>query len=220
MSGTAKAKVSATSRREQIIDAAAALFAERGFHGVSVDDIGAAVGISGAALYKHFANKEALLGEMLVDISERLLSEGQRRAEAVAADGPQAVLRSLVGWHVEFALRQSSLITVQLRDLASLADADRRTVRRLQRRYVELWVRAIRSAVGGDESHARSAAHAVFGLINSTPHSARLGPTQMADLLQAMAIGALRASVSRAGDTAVPASPHLGSRMTRPLTDA
>ena len=124
MSGTAKAKGSATSRREQIIDAAAALFAERGFHGVSVDDIGAAVGISGAALYKHFANKEALLGEMLVDISERLLSEGQRRADAVAADGPQAVLRSLVGWHVEFALRQSSLITVQLRDLASLADGD------------------------------------------------------------------------------------------------
>lgn len=173
---------------------AAVLFAERGFHGVSVNDLGAAMGTSGAALYKHFASKEALLGEMLVDISERLLSEGQRRADGAAAEGPGVVLASLVGWHVEFAVRHPALITVQLRDLASLADGDRRTVRRLQRKYVELWVRAIRGAEGADEADARSAAHAVFGLINSTPHSAGLSPSKMSDLLYPMALGALHAS--------------------------
>ena len=173
---------------------AAVLFAERGFHGVSVNDLGAALGTSGAALYKHFASKEALLGEMLVGISGRLLTEGQRRTETAAADGPEARLASLVRWHVEFAVRHPSLITVQLRDLASLADGDRRTVRRLQRKYVELWVGAIRAAVGVDEADARSAAHAVFGLINSTPHSAGLHPAKMSDLLTSMALGALRAS--------------------------
>lgn len=195
MSDSAKAVAPTTSRREQIIEVAAALFAERGFHGVSVYDLGTAMGTSGAALYKHFASKEALLGEMLVGISERLLTEGRRRVDAVQADGPEAMLASLVGWHVEFALTRPSLITVQLRDLASLAEGDRHTVRRLQREYVELWVDAIRAAVGADEAHARSAAHAVFGLINSTPHSARLGPGEMAELLHAMALGALHAPV-------------------------
>ena len=95
---------------------------------------------------------------------------------------------------MEFALAHPPLITVQLRDLASLAEDDRRTVRRLQRSYVDLWVTAIVAAVGGDNVRARSAAHATFGLINSTPHSARLGRGEMADLLQRMALGALRAA--------------------------
>jgi len=51
--------------------------------------------------------------------------------------------------------------------------------------------------VGGDETRARSAAHATFGLINSTPHSARLRRAEMADLLQQMALGALRTTNSR-----------------------
>ncbi len=194
MPDSARAIDASPSRRAQIIEVAAALFAERGFHGVSVQDLGAAMGTSGAALYKHFASKEALLGEMLVDISKVLLSEGRQRASAADSAGPDAVLTALVGWHVEFALARPSLITVQLRDLASLAERDRRTVRRLQRDYVELWTEAIRSAVGADEAHARSAAHAVFGLINSTPHSARLSRGEMAGMLQAMALGALYAS--------------------------
>ena len=64
------------TRREQILATAADLFAARGFHGVSVVDLGAACGISGPALYKHFASKDAVLAEMLVSISQRLLEVG------------------------------------------------------------------------------------------------------------------------------------------------
>src|SRR4051812_9872023 len=74
-------------RRSQILDVAAKLFAERGFHGVSVGDIGKAVGVSGPALYKHFDSKDAVLAEMLVSISERLLAEGLERV--ARADGPE-----------------------------------------------------------------------------------------------------------------------------------
>ncbi len=99
-----------------------------------------------------------------------------------------------MAWHVEFALTHPALITLQFRDLASLSEQDRHTVRRLQRKYVERWVVAICAAVGSDEASARSAAHAVFGLINSTPHSAKLRREQTAQLLQHMAIAALHAS--------------------------
>lgn len=103
------------TRREQILATAADLFAARGFHGVSVADLGAACGISGPALYKHFASKQAVLAEMLTSISERLLEVGRERVAAGAGD-PSAALRGLVDWHVEFALGHRPLIIVQDRD--------------------------------------------------------------------------------------------------------
>lgn len=178
------------TRREQILATAAELFAHRGFNGVSINDIGAAVGVSGPALYRHFPSKDAVLGEMLLGISRSLLAEGSRRRDAAVA--PSDVLPSLIEAQVEFALSQPALITVYNRDVASLGEADQREVRRLQRAYVEIWVGAIRDAVPGtDEQHARSAAHAAFGLINSTPHSARIDRAEMADLLTRMATAAL-----------------------------
>jgi AcrR family transcriptional regulator len=185
--------LSAPSRREEILRAAAELFALRGFHGVSIDDIGAAVGVSGPALYRHFPSKEAILAELLVGISEVLLDEA--RARVAAGGSPASVLAALVDWQVRFALDHPALITVHERDLASLPDDDRQQVRRLQRTYVELWVDVLgRALPHEDPARARAAVHAAIGLINSTPHSARLDRPAMAALLRDMALGALRAS--------------------------
>ncbi|MDQ3464490.1 MAG: TetR/AcrR family transcriptional regulator [Actinomycetota bacterium] len=181
------------SRREAILDEAAKLFAERGFHGVGVDDIGASVGISGPGIYRHFPSKDSMLAEMLVRISERLLAEGTARVGL--APNPRAALEALIGWHIEFALANPALIVVQDRDLAHVAEPDRRRVRRLQRRYVEVWVEVLRRVdPTRTEQTARAAAHAVFGLLNSTPHSAQsLSRQDMAALLQRMANAALLA---------------------------
>ena len=177
-------------RREQIVDTAAELFARRGFHGVSVGDLGAACGVSGPALYKHFASKEAILAEMLVRISEELLREGSERV-AAAPDGLAAVT-ALVEWHVDFALRHKALIVVQDRDWQSLPDADREQVRALQRAYVDLWAGQLRRVHRGLRTdRARAMAHVAFGLINSTPHSDLLPVTPMRSLLRAMALDAL-----------------------------
>ena len=61
--------IAVTPRRQQILDIAAELFAARGFHGVSVAELGSACGVSGPALYKHFESKDAMLAEMLVSIA-------------------------------------------------------------------------------------------------------------------------------------------------------
>jgi AcrR family transcriptional regulator len=179
-----------TSRREQILSTAAELFAERGFHGVSVVELGAACGISGPALYRHFASKDAMLAEMLVSISEELLAVGQQR---VADSGdPHEALRALVGWHTDFALHNKALIVVQDRDWASLPEAAREQVRSLQRKYVELWVDQLREVHPGlPPKRGRAMAHATFGLLNSTPHSAMLSEAEMRTMLEAMALGAL-----------------------------
>jgi AcrR family transcriptional regulator len=176
------------SRREQILQAAAQLFAERGSRAVGVDDVGAAVGVTGPAIYRHFASKDAMLAEMLLRISERLLAGGSERV-AQAGDDAAEQLRALIAFQVDFALANPALITVQDRDLGTLADADAAQVRRLQRRYVEVWVAVLaRLHPGAEAAACRARAHAVFGLINSTPHSAgRLSHPAMAALLGDMA---------------------------------
>ena len=179
------------SRRDQILDTAAGLFAQRGYHGVSVAELGAACGISGPALYKHFPSKQAMLAEMLVSISEELLREGRRRVSETP--DPRAALAALVDWHVDFALRHRPLIVVQDRDWESLPAEARERVRSLQREYVDLWAgQLLMTDDQLDLPTARAMAHAAFGLINSTPHSGLLPDEQMRGVLTTMALGALR----------------------------
>lgn len=179
-------------RRQQILDTAATLFAERGFHGVSVHDIGSAVGVSGPALYKHFAGKDDILTQSLTAISERLLAEG--RARIASADDPRAALDALIAWHIDFALGNPALIVIQAREWSNLDAQGRKTVRSLQLAYIDLWVdmlRQVRRDLDGAE--ARAVAQATFGLLNSTPHSARISESAMRRRLTLMARTALLA---------------------------
>ncbi len=192
--GVAAARDSDTRpRRTQLMAAAAHLMAERGYHGVSIGDLGAAAGVTGPAMYRHFASKQAILGAMLTDISERLLEEGQRRV-AVAADAAEA-LDQLVRWHVEIALVEPDMIRLQGRDFASMTPADQRQVRRLQRRYLELWVtQVVVLNPGLADELARARVHAAFGLLNSAPHSAtRLTEADAFEMLHGLALLVLTA---------------------------
>ncbi len=183
-------------RTAALLAAATTLFAERGFAGVSMEQLGAAVGISGPAVYRHFANKQAVLAAVLRQVSTMLLDGGQRVRSSTEAVDEQ--LRLLVAFHVDFALDSTDVIRVQDRDLASLGAEARHEVRRIQREYVELWVGVLRG-LHPDESaeRLRIRAHAGFGLMNSTPHSARgagVAPAtaQVRSVLQSLALAALR----------------------------
>ncbi|MBW4816797.1 SACE_7040 family transcriptional regulator [Rhodococcus qingshengii] len=179
-------------RRRQLLDAAARLIAERGFVSVRLEDLGAAVGISGPAVYRHFPNKDAVLVELLVGISTRLHEGGSAAAEA--ADSPSAALDALVDFHLDFALGEPDLIRIQDRDLESLPADARRQVRQTQRKYVEVWVGVLEQLDPQlDQADARIKAHATFGLINSTPHSANpASPARARRVLRDMTLAALR----------------------------
>ncbi|MFI6040073.1 TetR/AcrR family transcriptional regulator [Nocardia sp. NPDC051321] len=178
-------------RRKQLLDAGARLIADRGFLGMRLDDLGAAVGISGPAVYRHFPNKEALLVELLVGVSQRLLDGG--KAVVARTDGAAEALDGLVDFHLDFALGDPDLIRIQDRDLENVPAAARRELRRTQRQYVEIWVTVLRELHPGlPEETARVQAHAAFGLINSTPHSATTATAARArPILRRMALSAL-----------------------------
>jgi AcrR family transcriptional regulator len=182
-----------TPRRQQILSTAADLFAARGFHGVSMGDIGAAVGVSGPALYKHFAGKEDILGQCLLHASDQLLAG----ARELLSDGAPPVaateaLEALIARHADFALDNPALIVVQEREWGALGADTRAQVRKRQLAYVDVWCDALRPLRPDlSATQARAAVQAAFGLLNSTPHSARIGRDAMQTLLTQMARAAL-----------------------------
>jgi AcrR family transcriptional regulator len=190
-----------SDRRLQLLSAAERLFAERGFLAVRLEDIGAAAGVSGPAIYRHFPNKESLLVELLVGISTRLLA-GAREVRSSEADA-DAALNGLIDFHLDFALGEPDLIRIQDRDLSHLPAPAERQVRRAQRQYVEVWVGVLRELEPGlAEADARLMAHAVFGLLNSTPHSLKAADGRAARaarsraVMRAMTVAALAVGAS------------------------
>jgi AcrR family transcriptional regulator len=186
-----------SDRRLQLLSAAERLFAERGFLAVRLEDIGAAAGVSGPAIYRHFPNKESMLVELLVGISARLLA-GARDVTAQQPDAA-AALDGLIDFHLDFALGEPDLIRIQDRDLTHLPAAAERQVRKAQRQYVEVWVAVLRELNPElAEAEARLTAHAVFGLLNSTQHSMKSPDrpgraTRSRDVMRAMTVAALGA---------------------------
>ena len=163
-------------RHAEIIAAAAAMIADRGFHVTRLEDVGQVVGISGPGLYRYVSGKDDMLAQILVDISVRLV-DGARavmdrsRAEEWAAD---RTLRELLSFHVEFAVTEPDRIRVQEREIGNLAPQQREKVRSLQRMYISMWVEALRrSNPELTEDAARVRVQLAAGLINSSRHVVR-----------------------------------------------
>ncbi|CAM3638501.1 TetR/AcrR family transcriptional regulator [Tsukamurella ocularis] len=129
-------------RREQLIDHAIRLFDERGFQSVRMDDVGAAEGITGSSVYKHFSTKEELLATAIRRGDEQLRA-GMSRALTEGSDSAE-VRRILLRSHTDFALGNSRLIGMLSSERAELPDKERRVSERVLRDYLGVWTDVLR----------------------------------------------------------------------------
>lgn len=152
-----------SKRREQILAAAAALFRERGYDATGIDDIGAAVSITGPGVYRHFASKEEILETLLGEWGTRELEQVQRIvAEAASPAAALDALARLLG-QVIVEHRDASVVAVYER--RTLTPATRAAVDRLERLNIEEWVHVV-SELRTDlsEAEVRTAVHAVLSM--------------------------------------------------------
>lgn len=196
-------RVPAAQRREEILSTAARLFQHWGYTGVGIDDIGAQIGISGPAIYRHFSGKEALLAEVGIRFLDSLVTA----SEAAIADpsSGEPTLRRLVTAAVDLALGRPAELTVCLRYLWYL-NAER--LEELLARWhtlVALWTPALaeaqpRLAASDAPVYVRASCGLVLGASRSAdkvPHArlvelvttmvmqlfdARLDPVEPADV--------------------------------------
>jgi AcrR family transcriptional regulator len=130
-------------RRERILAVAADLIARHGYLGVSLGDIGAAAGIVGSGVYRHFDGKVSILVELFDRVVDRLIAD----AEVMLRERgqPELTLASLVRGQVAFTLNERSLCQVYLQEVRNLPEADLRRLKWKQRHYVDLWQDLLRS---------------------------------------------------------------------------
>ncbi|MEE1786833.1 TetR family transcriptional regulator [Streptomyces sp. SP17BM10] len=163
-------------RREELLAAAVRLFHERGFDNVSTDQLGAAVGISGPSVYRHFDSKAQLLAASLVRSRERLGHEVEGAISAAA--GPEEALAAGLVAYVGFARRNGDYLGAMLSETERLAPPDRRVAVDFRRDFLRTWVDLLRRVrPDQDAVEARIRVHALFALINdgvrNRPHNAR-----------------------------------------------
>jgi AcrR family transcriptional regulator len=181
-------------RREKILTAAGEQFARRGYHAVSLAEIGAAAGIVGSGVYRHFTSKSAILVALLDQVLDRLLAQSERIL-ASEPDGARQ-LAALVRGQAEFAVYDGYLVRLYQREVHMLPEADQRRLRRLQRHYVEEWVHLLaeqRPELG--DGQARALVHAAIGAIQSVAsYDSGLPPVQQVALLGAAARACLESA--------------------------
>ncbi|GAA3239857.1 TetR/AcrR family transcriptional regulator [Pseudonocardia petroleophila] len=153
-------------RRERILGAAADLIAQHGFLGVNLTDIGAAAGIVGSGIYRHFPSKSAILVEMFDRVVDRLVvdAEGALRSSG----DPRATLASLVDGQVRFTLTERRLCQVYLQESRNVPEQDLRRLRWKQRHYIDLWqdvLTDVRPELSAAEAKIR--VHAAISVIHS-----------------------------------------------------
>ena len=154
-------------RKEKILAAAADLVAKSGYHAVSMGDIGAAAGITGPGIYRHFPSKSAVLVALFDRAIDRLLWE----AEGIAnrEDDPATALRELIVCQIRFVVVDRTVAEVYYTENQSLPETDQRRLRRKQRFYIEEWVHElVELRPELHESGARVVVHAAIGAIQSS----------------------------------------------------
>jgi AcrR family transcriptional regulator len=129
-------------RERLILEAAAELFREKGFHGAGMDEIGTRAGLSGPALYRTFGGKNEILAALFTEALDELVG-----ATAALLADPVADLRRLVHHHVAFTVERRALVAVYQREDRALVDPWRRDFDRRRRRYVERWEAAVTRAI-------------------------------------------------------------------------
>ncbi|WP_159848813.1 TetR/AcrR family transcriptional regulator [Nocardia sp. CY41] len=181
------AESTASDTRARIVRAAIDLFAEQGFHGTGVAEIGERADVQRGALYYHIGSKEELLWQILRDYIQPMLTE----AEAIAdgSDDPVTKLRKMIHSHVRLIIRHQREVAIQLRDVGALTGERAAQLQELRDRVQHCWQRVIDA--GHAEGLLRTGDHVVtnsmLGMVNMVsfwyrPHGDR-SPGEIADIL-------------------------------------
>jgi AcrR family transcriptional regulator len=169
LSSSRRATRSRRRRAPEIIDAAARVFAERGFHGATTQDIADVIGIRQASLYYYFASKEAALELVCLKGVEGFFEA----AKAIAA-GPGSArnrLARLIDSHLSPLLDRSDFVKVFLNERQHLPTESRRRIgkwsRGLERIFEDMLKEGVRKGEFRSDMDTRLTALAILGMANA-----------------------------------------------------
>lgn len=156
-------------RAPEIVAAAAKVFARRGYHGASTQDIADVLGIRQASLYYYFDSKEAALEAVCAEGIEDYAVRAQKIYRSAESSADKVA--RLVFHHLAPMAERHDFTLVFLRERRFLPAPARERIRALEQRYERIIERIIQQAIDAGEFRAdldaRMATLALLGLGNS-----------------------------------------------------
>jgi AcrR family transcriptional regulator len=122
-----------TSRADEIREIAARLFYHHGYNAVGMRMIAEAAGVRPASLYHHFASKEELLYDIVLEVTKNFIDDHLPLLQMT--DDPPARLARLVELHIEYFWRHRDATSVGLREIRNLSDEHYTEIRNARLRY-------------------------------------------------------------------------------------
>ncbi|WP_072802852.1 TetR/AcrR family transcriptional regulator [Rhodococcoides yunnanense] len=152
------------STREVLLRQSILLFYRHGYHDVSIEDIGAAAGITASSVYRHFPSKAELLAAAFHRANERLTST---LAEAMEQSRSSVeTVHMLARLYTELTFEHGELVAVYFAELGNLPADQRTNLRNVQRRNIDEWAQVLRDARPGlGVVTSRFLVHAALGLV-------------------------------------------------------
>ncbi|MBN6040575.1 TetR/AcrR family transcriptional regulator [Amycolatopsis sp. 195334CR] len=179
MTAESAAAVRPRNRRQLIVEAAGRVFSERGYHAASMEEIAAGVGITAAALYRHFPNKYALFAECANLMVDRL-------AAAIDEVPPEGALAEVLTAATRLTLTHRASSGLYRWESRFLDRDDRHVLAAKFRHIVERVREAARAEHPLPEEDLRAAA--ALGAIGSiTMHRVSIAQRRLEELLVASA---------------------------------
>lgn len=178
-------------RRDQILRAALKLFHERGYDATSMNDIGAATGITGPGIYRHFANKQEILEVAVLEAGGHAVEVINRVIEETPE--PQAQLRRLVSSFITLAIENPDLTVMGVRERRHLTRSTRRWLDRYDHQHRLLWEGALMQArpeLTPDQAHV-IVGGAVSLIVGAVAGKTPLHRDDLAELVETMVLGAI-----------------------------
>ena len=204
LTAPAKSKRKLQKRRREIFDAAARVFAERGYHGASTQDIADLLGMRQASLYYYFDSKETALEEVcalgtagFIDAAEDIL-----KSDGSAADR----LTRLLASHIAPLEGKSDYVRTFLNERKWLPTESRRRIGRMSRRLEAIFERVIRDGIKSGEFRSdlnpRMTTLALLGMMNAVASwydRETMSLARIAELFSAIVINGTAATDDREG---------------------
>lgn len=162
-------RLPAEQRRRQLLEVACEVFAERGFHATSMDDVAEAAGVTKPVLYQHFRSKRALYRELLDDVAERLV-EAITKATRGVVSGRERVQQGFAAYFRFVRERRAGfrlLFGASVRNDTEFAQIAERSIDEIADLIAEL------IEIDATAEHRRVLAHAVVGMAEATSRRLR-----------------------------------------------
>ncbi len=171
--------------RTDVVAAAGRLFAERGYHGTSMRDLGRELGLVGSSLYAHIDGKQSLLLEV-VDRGAAEFQASVASAES-ATGGATGRLQALIAGHIDVVLDHRDEVRTFLNEAGALDEAHRDQVIAARDGYESVFRDTIASGIADgsfrDDVEPKTSAIFILSILNALDRWYRdTGPMDRVDL--------------------------------------